>query len=176
MSVKANATPLPDRVKIRRALISVSDKTGLEDFARGLAGLGIELVSTGGTQKALTEAGLAARIQYDGYDRDALFGGANLDLAYATEAFGNPARLTGRIGWEDDLTSDDSGIVSRIAGSPSGDSFAAFDDLPGRGFILGAGAEASFTDDVAGSLSYSVGFSDTIDVSHAAKAALTVKF
>lgn len=123
-----------------------------------------------------TEAGLAARIQYDGYDRDALFGAANLNLAYATEAFGRQARLTGRIGWEDDLTSDDSGIVSRIAGSPSGDSFAAFDDLPGRGFILGAGAEASFTDDVAGSLSYSVGFSDTIDVSHAAKAALTVKF
>lgn len=123
-----------------------------------------------------TESGLAARIQYDGYDRDALFGGANLDLAYATEAFGNPARLTGRIGWEDNLTSDDAGIVSRIAGSPSPDSFAEFDELHGRGFILGAGAEASFTDTVAGSVSYSVGFSDTIDVSHAAKAALTVKF
>ena len=61
MSVKANATPLPDRVKIRRALISVSDKSGLEDFARGLSDFGIELVSTGGTQKALTEAGLAVR-------------------------------------------------------------------------------------------------------------------
>ncbi len=123
-----------------------------------------------------TEAGLAARIQYDGYDRDALFGAANLNLAYATEAFGRPAKLTGRIGWEDNLTSDDAGIVSRIAGSPSQDAFAEFDDLPGRGFVLGAGAEASFTDDIAGSLSYSVGFSDTIDVSHAAKAALTVKF
>ncbi|MCE7027547.1 autotransporter domain-containing protein [Jiella avicenniae] len=123
-----------------------------------------------------TESGLAARIQYDGYDRDALFGAANLDLAYATEAFGRPARLTGRIGYEDNLTSDDAGIVSRISGSPSQNSFAAFDDLSGRGFVLGAGAEASFTDDVAGSLSYSVGFSDTIDVSHAAKAMLTVKF
>lgn len=44
-----------------RALISVSDKTGLVDFARGLAGLGIELVSTGGTSQALAEAGLAVR-------------------------------------------------------------------------------------------------------------------
>jgi phosphoribosylaminoimidazolecarboxamide formyltransferase/IMP cyclohydrolase len=44
---------------IRRALISVSDKTGLLPFARRLAELGIELVSTGGTAKALADAGLA---------------------------------------------------------------------------------------------------------------------
>jgi phosphoribosylaminoimidazolecarboxamide formyltransferase / IMP cyclohydrolase len=44
-----------------RALISVSSKTGLIDFARGLAGFGIELVSTGGTRKALAGAGLAVR-------------------------------------------------------------------------------------------------------------------
>jgi phosphoribosylaminoimidazolecarboxamide formyltransferase / IMP cyclohydrolase len=43
---------------IRRALLSVSDKTGLLDFARGLASLSVELVSTGGTRKALTDAGL----------------------------------------------------------------------------------------------------------------------
>ncbi|ACB94928.1 bifunctional phosphoribosylaminoimidazolecarboxamide formyltransferase/IMP cyclohydrolase [Beijerinckia indica] len=47
--------------RVERALISVSDKTGLVDFARALAALGIELVSTGGTSKALTEAGLAVR-------------------------------------------------------------------------------------------------------------------
>ena len=41
-----------------RALISVSDKTGLVDFARALSGLGIDLVSTGGTRKALADAGL----------------------------------------------------------------------------------------------------------------------
>src|SRR4051812_45923541 len=41
-----------------RALLSVSDKTGLVDFARGLAELGWELVSTGGTAKALRDAGL----------------------------------------------------------------------------------------------------------------------
>ena len=44
---------------IRRALISVSDKTGLTDFARALAGHGIELISTGGTASYLRNAGLA---------------------------------------------------------------------------------------------------------------------
>ena len=43
---------------VRRALLSVSDKSGLIDFARGLSGLGIELVSTGGTSRAIAEAGL----------------------------------------------------------------------------------------------------------------------
>ncbi len=47
--------------RISRALISVSDKTGLVDFARLLAGLGIELVSTGGTARALADAGLRVR-------------------------------------------------------------------------------------------------------------------
>ena len=42
-------------------LLSVSDKTGLADLARGLAALGVELVSTGGTRKALLEAGLTVR-------------------------------------------------------------------------------------------------------------------
>src|ERR671937_229531 len=41
-----------------RALISVSDKTGLVDFARGLTSRGFDLVSTGGTAKALQQAGL----------------------------------------------------------------------------------------------------------------------
>ena len=61
MSVQANQTPLPDRVKIARALLSVSDKTGLVDFARALSTRGVELVSTGGTRKTLSEAGLAVR-------------------------------------------------------------------------------------------------------------------
>ncbi len=46
---------------IRRALLSVSDKTGLIEFARGLSGHGAELLSTGGTAKALRDAGLAVR-------------------------------------------------------------------------------------------------------------------
>src|ERR1035437_7680733 len=44
--------------RITRALLSVSDKTGLNDFAKALAGYGVELVSTGGTAKALIDAGL----------------------------------------------------------------------------------------------------------------------
>lgn len=46
---------------IRRALISVSDKTGIAEFARELAARGVELVSTGGTAKVLREAGLTVR-------------------------------------------------------------------------------------------------------------------
>ncbi|MEX2108666.1 MAG: bifunctional phosphoribosylaminoimidazolecarboxamide formyltransferase/IMP cyclohydrolase [Solirubrobacterales bacterium] len=45
-------------IRVRRALISVSDKTGVADFAKTLAGLGVELLSTGGTASALREAGL----------------------------------------------------------------------------------------------------------------------
>src|SRR5687767_12987955 len=44
-----------------RAILSVSDKSGLIDLARGLAQRGFELVSTGGTARALTDAGLAVR-------------------------------------------------------------------------------------------------------------------
>jgi phosphoribosylaminoimidazolecarboxamide formyltransferase/IMP cyclohydrolase len=47
--------------QVGRALLSVSDKTGIVDFARGLSELGIEIVSTGGTAGALTEAGIPVR-------------------------------------------------------------------------------------------------------------------
>jgi phosphoribosylaminoimidazolecarboxamide formyltransferase/IMP cyclohydrolase len=49
------------RAVIRRALLSVSDKSGLVEFARGLAAHGVELISTGGTERALREAGVAVR-------------------------------------------------------------------------------------------------------------------
>src|SRR2546423_3604473 len=52
-------TEHPRRVK--RALLSVSDKSGLIDFARALVGHGIELISTGGTAKEIAEAGLPVR-------------------------------------------------------------------------------------------------------------------
>lgn len=61
MSVEPKTIQPPDRVVVRRALLSVSDKTGLIDFARSLAERGVELVSTGGTARALAEAGLAVR-------------------------------------------------------------------------------------------------------------------
>lgn len=48
-------------VKIRRAILSVSDKTGLIDFAKALAHHGVELLSTGGTAKALSDAGLTVK-------------------------------------------------------------------------------------------------------------------
>jgi phosphoribosylaminoimidazolecarboxamide formyltransferase/IMP cyclohydrolase len=47
--------------KIQRALLSVTDKTGLVEFAQALAGYGVELVSTGGTAKALRAAGLTVK-------------------------------------------------------------------------------------------------------------------
>jgi phosphoribosylaminoimidazolecarboxamide formyltransferase/IMP cyclohydrolase len=50
--------PLAMNTPIARALLSVSDKTGLVEFARGLADLGVALLSTGGTAKALAAAGL----------------------------------------------------------------------------------------------------------------------
>jgi phosphoribosylaminoimidazolecarboxamide formyltransferase/IMP cyclohydrolase len=58
---KAPPRTAPDKVRIARALISVSDKTGLVERAKRLAALGVDLVSTGGTSKALKEAGLKVR-------------------------------------------------------------------------------------------------------------------
>jgi phosphoribosylaminoimidazolecarboxamide formyltransferase/IMP cyclohydrolase len=51
----------PGEVRVRRALLSVSDKTGIVDFARGLEELGVEIVSTGGTARELLGAGIQAR-------------------------------------------------------------------------------------------------------------------
>src|ERR1700728_260377 len=51
----------PGEVRVSRALLSVSDKAGIVDFARGLSELGVELVSTGGTASALAEAGIQTR-------------------------------------------------------------------------------------------------------------------
>jgi phosphoribosylaminoimidazolecarboxamide formyltransferase/IMP cyclohydrolase len=47
--------------RIQRAILSVTDKTGLADFARQLSGLGIELISTGGTAKLLRDSGIAVK-------------------------------------------------------------------------------------------------------------------
>jgi len=50
--------PVPGAIAVRRALLSVSDKTGLVPFAQALAARGVTLLSTGGTARALAEAGL----------------------------------------------------------------------------------------------------------------------
>ena len=49
------------RVKINRALLSVSDKTGISGLARALEGMGVELVSTGGTYKAISSEGIKVK-------------------------------------------------------------------------------------------------------------------
>jgi len=58
-----------DRIPIQRALISVSDKTGLEPFARGLVAAGVEIFSTGGTRSFLLKLGIEARdvARYTGF-------------------------------------------------------------------------------------------------------------
>ncbi|WP_018430177.1 bifunctional phosphoribosylaminoimidazolecarboxamide formyltransferase/IMP cyclohydrolase [Hoeflea sp. 108] len=61
MAVVSKKIPAPDLVPVRRALLSVSDKTGLIDFARRLANVGVELVSTGGTAKSIAAEGIAVR-------------------------------------------------------------------------------------------------------------------
>lgn len=55
---KPRTTERPDRVAVKTALLSVSDKTGLLEFARGLAAVGIKILSTGGTAKTLRDAGV----------------------------------------------------------------------------------------------------------------------
>jgi phosphoribosylaminoimidazolecarboxamide formyltransferase / IMP cyclohydrolase len=59
------AQAAPGEVRVRRALLSVSDKQGVVDFARGLGELGVELVSTGGTARALADGGVQARAVED---------------------------------------------------------------------------------------------------------------
>jgi phosphoribosylaminoimidazolecarboxamide formyltransferase/IMP cyclohydrolase len=61
LAIKPASTPLPDLVPLRRALISVYDKTGVVDLAGALAARGVELISTGGTRATLAAAGIACR-------------------------------------------------------------------------------------------------------------------
>jgi phosphoribosylaminoimidazolecarboxamide formyltransferase / IMP cyclohydrolase len=74
---EGGAPPEGGAIKVRRALISVSDKTGMVEFASGLKALGIELISTGGTAAALREAGL--------------------DVTEVSELTGSPEILGGRV-------------------------------------------------------------------------------
>ncbi|MGC1488035.1 MAG: bifunctional phosphoribosylaminoimidazolecarboxamide formyltransferase/IMP cyclohydrolase, partial [Albidovulum sp.] len=59
--IKAPASAAPDLAPLRRALLSVFDKTGLVDFARALHDRGVELLSTGGSAQMLRDAGLPVR-------------------------------------------------------------------------------------------------------------------
>ena len=58
MAVVSKKIPVPDRVRIRTALLSVSDKSGIVELAQALNAMGVKLLSTGGTHKAIAAAGL----------------------------------------------------------------------------------------------------------------------
>ena len=101
---KAAPKTVPDRVAVKRALISVSDKTGLVERARKLAALGVDLVSTGGTSKALKEAGLSIN---------------DIDLFEVNEAFGGvPLMFQQEFGVPDDRLNVNGG--SMAIGHPLG--------------------------------------------------------
>ena len=86
----------PGEVQVARALLSVSDKTGIVEFARGLSELGIEIVSTGGTAQELEEAGIEVADEREAVivdlhnkpgamgevARDLAEAGVNVDVAY----------------------------------------------------------------------------------------------
>ncbi|MET3589137.1 phosphoribosylaminoimidazolecarboxamide formyltransferase/IMP cyclohydrolase [Bartonella silvatica] len=61
MGIVAKNFPIPDLHRVRRVLLSVSDKTGLVAFAKALHAYGVELISTGGTAKALMAADLPVK-------------------------------------------------------------------------------------------------------------------
>lgn len=61
MAVVSKGVPIPELVSVKRALLSVSDKTGLVEFAKALSERGVELISTGGTRKTIAEAGLPVK-------------------------------------------------------------------------------------------------------------------
>jgi phosphoribosylaminoimidazolecarboxamide formyltransferase / IMP cyclohydrolase len=89
----SDAVP-PGPVPVKRALLSVSDKTGVVDFARGLVDLGVELVSTGGTATALQDAGVPVRSIEDLTGFPEMMGGRLKTL--------HPKLLGGLLGVRDD--------------------------------------------------------------------------
>lgn len=61
MAVVSKKIPAPDKVRVKTALLSVSDKTGIVELAKALVEQGVALLSTGGTHKAIADAGLAVK-------------------------------------------------------------------------------------------------------------------
>src|SRR5919106_2623330 len=74
-ATEGGAPPAGQPIRVRRALISVSDKTGVVDFARGLSEMGIELLSTGGTASAIRDAGLEVTDVAEFTGQDEILGG-----------------------------------------------------------------------------------------------------
>ena len=81
--------------KIQRALLSVSDKTGLVDFAQVLVAAGVELISTGGTAKAIRDAGFSMVFeQFDHF-------GSNIagEMTPASQKIANRGMFVGVKAW-----------------------------------------------------------------------------
>ena len=74
-ATEGGAPPDGSPLRVRRALISVSDKTGVVDFARGLSEMGIELLSTGGTAAAIRDAGIDVTEVSEFTGQDEILGG-----------------------------------------------------------------------------------------------------
>ncbi len=74
-ATEGGAPPAGEPLRVRRALVSVSDKTGVIDFVRGLSELGVELLSTGGTAAAIREAGLEVTEVADFTGQEEILGG-----------------------------------------------------------------------------------------------------
>jgi len=73
-----------DKIVIKRALVSVSDKTGLVDLARALADAGVEILSTGGSAKMIRDAGIPVKEVAD-QDFAAFFGLMDTDMPEQVE-------------------------------------------------------------------------------------------
>ena len=74
-ATEGGAPPAGEPVRVRRALISVSDKTGVVDFARGLSEMGVALLSTGGTASAIRDAGIEVTDVSEFTGQDEILGG-----------------------------------------------------------------------------------------------------
>ncbi|MEN3792594.1 autotransporter domain-containing protein [Fulvimarina sp. MAC3] len=123
-----------------------------------------------------TETGIGARIAYQDYDRDALYGNVGVDLSYDAMVAGRAATLTASIAYEDELFGNDDSIRSSIVGSPNRVRSAGFDELPGRGVVLGARAMSQLSENTNVSAAYSFGFGDEIDNSHEGRVSVGFKF
>ena len=74
-ATEGGAPPAGEPLRVRRALISVSDKTGVVDFARGLSEMGVELLSTGGTASVIRDAGLEVKDVSEFTGQEEILGG-----------------------------------------------------------------------------------------------------
>src|SRR6185369_13833410 len=117
--------PLP----VRRALLSVSDKTGLIELARGLTGRGVELLSTGGTARLLAENGIPVRevAQHTGFPE--IMAGRLKTLHPKIHG-----GLLGRRGTDEAVMAEYGGVLAELAAHGGGSEFATRARLAAKAF------------------------------------------